>query len=52
VLRIALRSWSERLTDLFGTAVDGDVYFNNDAGGCAVRNAATFTRVSRGARAA
>jgi uncharacterized protein YecE (DUF72 family) len=44
----ALRSWAERLTGLFGSAldgpgVDGYVYFNNDAGGCAVRNAATFT---------
>jgi uncharacterized protein YecE (DUF72 family) len=43
----ALRSWTSRLTDLFGPDPDGFVYFNNDTGGCAVRDAATFARLAR-----
>jgi uncharacterized protein YecE (DUF72 family) len=35
----ALHSWAERLAELGG---DGYVYFNNDRGACAIRNARTF----------
>jgi uncharacterized protein YecE (DUF72 family) len=42
----ALKSWVARLTDLFGPDLEGYVYFNNDTGGCAVRDAATFTRLA------
>lgn len=38
----ALRSWAERLADLFEPKDDVYVYFNNDAGACAVRDAALF----------
>ncbi|WP_283136149.1 DUF72 domain-containing protein [Rhizohabitans arisaemae] len=37
--RAALRSWVDRIGDTSG---DFHVYFNNDAGGAAVRNAAAF----------
>jgi uncharacterized protein YecE (DUF72 family) len=40
--RTALRSWYERITDAFD---DGYVYFNNDPGGAAVRNARSFERL-------
>jgi uncharacterized protein YecE (DUF72 family) len=44
----ALRSWTTRIVDLFDDReIDGYVYFNNDTGGCAVRDAATFTRLTR-----
>jgi uncharacterized protein YecE (DUF72 family) len=46
----ALVTWRERLSELFGPDPDGYVYFNNDAHGCAVRNAATF--IGLGARSA
>lgn len=45
--RTALRSWAARLEEQWGDgadAPDGYVYFNNDPGACAPRNAATFTR--------
>lgn len=42
----ALRSWVARLRDLYGTAIDGYVYFNNDAYGCAVRDAVVFARAA------
>jgi uncharacterized protein YecE (DUF72 family) len=42
--RHALASWWTRLVDLYGPDPTGYVYFNNDPGGCAVRNARTFTR--------
>jgi uncharacterized protein YecE (DUF72 family) len=32
----------ERLSELFGRDPEGYVYFNNDAHGCAVRDAATI----------
>ena len=41
----ALASWSARLRDLWGTRIDGYVYFNNDTHGCAVRDADTFARI-------
>jgi uncharacterized protein YecE (DUF72 family) len=40
--RTALRSWAERLTDLWSPDDDVYVYFNNDRGGCAVRDAHRF----------
>jgi len=42
----ALTTWVERLSDVFGRNVDGYAYFNNDAHGCAVRDAATFVRLT------
>jgi uncharacterized protein YecE (DUF72 family) len=42
----ALKTWVARLADVFGPSVDGYVYFNNDAHGCAVANAATFARTA------
>ncbi|MDP9334131.1 MAG: DUF72 domain-containing protein [Actinomycetota bacterium] len=42
----ALTTWKERLSELFGRDADGYVYFNNDAHGCAVRDAATFIRLT------
>jgi len=44
--RRALATWVERLTERWGTKVDGYVYFNNDARACAVRDARTFTRAA------
>jgi uncharacterized protein YecE (DUF72 family) len=43
--RTALHSWVDRLHDHWGLAPDGYVYFNNDPGACAPRNAATFERI-------
>lgn len=40
--RVALRSWAERLADLWDPSDDVYVYFNNDHGGCAVRDAHRF----------
>ncbi len=42
--RQALDSWVQRLVTVWGRDVDGYVYFNNDAGAHAVRDARTFTR--------
>lgn len=42
----ALTTWTERLADLFGPDVDGYVYFNNDAHGCAVRDADALIRIA------
>lgn len=41
----ALHAWAERLASLFDPADDIYVYFNNDPGGCAPRNAQTFQRI-------
>ncbi len=43
--RQALRSWADRVRDLWRPEEDVFVYFNNDPGACAVRNASTFTRI-------
>ena len=40
--RAALRTWAERLRDLWGPDEDVYAYFNNDHGGCAVRDAHRF----------
>ncbi|MGH2752036.1 MAG: DUF72 domain-containing protein [Actinomycetota bacterium] len=41
--RTALASWVERLREVFGD-VDSYVYFNNDPGGCALRDARWFAQ--------
>jgi uncharacterized protein YecE (DUF72 family) len=40
--RTALASWAGRLADLWGPAATAYAYFNNDPGGCAVRDARRF----------
>jgi uncharacterized protein YecE (DUF72 family) len=40
--RTALRSWASRIADLWEDTEDVFVYFNNDHGGCAVRDAHRF----------
>jgi uncharacterized protein YecE (DUF72 family) len=40
--RTALRAWAERLAELWGPDDDVFAYFNNDQGGCAVRDAHRF----------
>ena len=41
----ALRSWAERLTELFTPTEDVYVYFNNDTNACAIANAEEFSRL-------
>ena len=43
----ALGSWVERIRDAFPPAADVYVYFNNDPGGAAVANSATFAALAR-----
>jgi uncharacterized protein YecE (DUF72 family) len=45
--RTALRTWAERLAGLWSTEEDVFVYFNNDTGGCAVRDAHRFALAVR-----
>ena len=40
--RQALAAWADRLAGLVGPDADAYVYFNNDPGGCAVRDAVWF----------
>jgi uncharacterized protein YecE (DUF72 family) len=47
--RGALATWVTRLVDRWGSRVDGYVYFNNDAGAFAVRDARSFTRAATAA---
>ncbi len=47
--RTALRSWANRLADLWNDSEDVFVYFNNDHGGCAVRDAHRFSSATRNA---
>lgn len=42
-----LREWAERLAATWGAAGDAYVYFNNDPGGCAVRDAVRFAAAIR-----
>jgi uncharacterized protein YecE (DUF72 family) len=44
--RTALRSWHDRLTAEFAPEDDVYVYFNNDPGAAAIRNADTFRRLA------
>ncbi len=49
--RTALRSWANRLAELWEDDEDVFVYFNNDHGGCAIRDAHQFaTAVRRAGR--
>jgi uncharacterized protein YecE (DUF72 family) len=43
----ALAAWVERVGDLWGPADDCFVYFNNDHGGWAIRDALTFAALAR-----
>lgn len=43
--RDALRTWARRIADLWGPRHDVFVYFNNDTGGHAVRDAITFAEL-------
>jgi uncharacterized protein YecE (DUF72 family) len=45
--RQALASWAEDLAGTWGPEADVYVYFNNDQGGCAVRDAAVFAGEAR-----
>jgi len=45
----ALGSWAERVRHAFPAAADVYVYFNNDPGGAAVVNSATFASLARDA---
>jgi uncharacterized protein YecE (DUF72 family) len=45
--RTAMRSWAGRLADLWEDSEDVFVYFNNDHGGCAVRDAHQFAAAAR-----
>ena len=40
-----LEAWAERLEAAWGSAASGFVYFNNDASGCALRDASIFAHV-------
>jgi uncharacterized protein YecE (DUF72 family) len=42
----ALHSWAERIAEVAGRDAEGYVYFNNDHGACAIRNALTFGRAA------
>lgn len=42
----ALARWAEALAGTWGPELDVYVYFNNDRGGCAVRDAARFARAA------
>ncbi|MGW5386269.1 DUF72 domain-containing protein [Nocardia sp. NPDC003963] len=42
----ALRTWAERLTGTWGARDDVFVYFNNDPGGAAVRDAVAFAAIA------
>jgi uncharacterized protein YecE (DUF72 family) len=42
--RSALRTWAERLADLYTQRTDVFVYFNNDPGGCALQDVRVFAR--------
>jgi uncharacterized protein YecE (DUF72 family) len=45
----ALASWATRLLEQCGAALDGYVFFNNDAHGCALRDASRFARLAEAA---
>jgi uncharacterized protein YecE (DUF72 family) len=42
--RTSLRTWAERIVDLWPANADVFVYFNNDTLGCALRDARVFAR--------
>jgi uncharacterized protein YecE (DUF72 family) len=41
-----LTTWAQRIKDLFGVDPDGYAFFNNDARACAIRDAASFRRLT------
>jgi uncharacterized protein YecE (DUF72 family) len=45
--RTSLRTWAKRLAESWGPEADIWVYFNNDPGGCALRDARVFAREIR-----
>ena len=45
--RQALATWAEALAATWGPAADAYVYFNNDPGGCAVRDAVRFAAAAQ-----
>jgi uncharacterized protein YecE (DUF72 family) len=45
----ALRAWVDRLIGEFTKDIDGFAFFNNDAHGCALRDASTFCELASGA---
>lgn len=45
----ALRSWVRRIGDAWPAETQVYVYFNNDSGGAAIRDAARFARIARAA---
>lgn len=47
----ALRTWADRVLAEFGPNDDVFVYFNNDSGGAAIRDARRFTRICASRRA-
>jgi uncharacterized protein YecE (DUF72 family) len=44
--RAAMETWARRLAEMWPTAADVFVYFNNDAHGCALRDAIVLARIS------
>jgi uncharacterized protein YecE (DUF72 family) len=46
--RGALRIWAQRIVERWGPGEDVFVYFNNDIGGHALKDAATFAELARG----
>ena len=44
--RTALGSWARRVAEMWGSEADVFVYFNNDRGCCAVRDARAFARAA------
>jgi uncharacterized protein YecE (DUF72 family) len=48
----ALATWMDRITDLWGTDGECFVYFNNDHGACAIRDAFEFGALAEARRAA
>lgn len=45
--KAALKSWAERIVEMFSADQDVYVYFNNDPNGCAVRDAIIFAAACR-----
>ena len=44
--RAAMETWARRLAEMWPAAADVFVYFNNDAHGCALRDAIVLARIS------
>jgi uncharacterized protein YecE (DUF72 family) len=48
----ALATWVDRVSELWGTNGECFVYFNNDHGACAIRDAVEFVKLAKARRAA